>query len=323
MLDVGRVTSVWRYPVKSMGGERLSSASVGERGLLADRTWAVRDREAVATTSAKRLPGLLMCTARYAGEPGPGAGPGNAPEVIIEFPDGGEVSSSDPGVHAALSNYLDREVELRPLPALDDRAGYRAPLSTTTDMRTIFGLEPDEPLPDLSMFPLRKLIEITRYATPVGSYVDAYPVHILTEQALASIAALTPESDVDVRRFRPTVLVDAPGSSAPRPELDWCGGVLHAPNCAMTPLIPTIRCVMPSHPQPGLSRDPAITRTIAADARRCLGVYGTVHTAGRIGEGDTLRLEPPDRSPTAPRPGSVIKRAVMKAVSSALDRGRR
>jgi len=321
MVEIGRVTAVWRYPVKSMAGERLSAVQVGELGVHADRTWAVRDVETDATTGAKRLPGLLMCTARYAGTPPADAGPGNAPEVIIGFPDGNEISSADPAMHRTLSEYVDRDVQLRPLPALTDRGQYRAPMATKADMRTVFGLGPDDPLPDLSMFPLRKLAEISRYATPVGSYVDAYPVHLLTEQSLRSMAELSPGADFDVRRFRPTFLIDT-SETAALPELGWCGGVLHGPGAALSPLIPTIRCVMPSHRQPGVNRDPAITRAIAAHARRCLGVYGTVHTPGRIAEGDVLRLDPPDRFPRSATAGSAIKRAVMKAVSAALPRGR-
>lgn len=319
MVDIGRITAVWRYPVKSMAGEHLSSVSVGNLGFHADRTWAVRDLEANATTSAKRLPGLLMCTARYARTPAPDAGPGKAPEVIIGLPDGSEISSADPTVHGALSAYLDHAVELRPLPPISDRGQYRTPMATKTDMRTIFGLGPDDPLPDLSMFPVRKLAEISRYATPVGSYVDAYPVHLLTGRSLQSMSELSPGSDFDVRRFRPSLLVETP-DNAELPELGWCGGTVYAPDCAFSPLIPTIRCVMPTHRQPGLERDPAITKTVAANARRCLGVYGTVHTPGRIAEGDLLRLDPPDRSPTATTAGSAIKRALMKAVSAALPR---
>jgi len=321
MVEIARVTGIWRYPVKSMSGQQVSSVRIGERGVHADRTWAVRDVESNATTSAKRLPGLMMCTARYAGDPGPDAGPGNAPEVIIGVPDRGEFSSSDQAVHRALSEYLDRDVELRALPALTDRGQYRTPMATKTDMRQIFGLGPDDPLPDLSVFPVRKLVEISRYATPIGSYVDAYPFHLLTEQSLRSMAGYTPGADFDVRRFRPTLLVNAP-SDAQQPELAWCGGVLRAPGCALSPIIPTIRCVMPSHRQPGLVRDPAVTRTVAAHARRCLGVYGTVQTPGVLAEGDALQLDPPDRASAASGARAAVKRAVMKAVSAALPRGR-
>lgn len=326
MKSVGRIVSIWRYPVKSMAGERVGTAAVGPLGLHADRTWAVRDRAQDVTTSAKKLPGLLMLTARYAGlsgreEPPRDAGPGRAPEVIIGFPDGTELSSADPAIHTALSSYLDHDVELRPLPPVQDKAAYRGAVATQADLRTIFGLEPDEPLPDLSMFPIRKLAEISRYATPVGTYVDAYPLHLLTLQSLGTMGRLAPDSDFDVRRFRPSILIDA-AVDDPHPELDWCGRVLRAPGAGLAPMIPTIRCVMPSHRQPGLSRDPAITRTVAAHAHRCLGVYAMVSAAGRIAEGDELKVDVKQRdsSKVIPGGGGSFKRALLKAVAAALPR---
>lgn len=320
MVDTGRIVSIWRYPVKSMAGEQLATATLGRLGLHADRTWAVRDIEQDATTSAKRLPALMWCTARYATEPLADAGPGRAPEVIIGLPDGLEVSSSDPAVHRTLSAYLDHDVELRALPPVTDRGAYRAPMATKSDLRTIFGLAPDDPLPDLSMFPVRKLAEITRYATPVGSYVDAYPLHLITEQALRAMASYAPDSSFDVRRFRPTILVDWQ-SDAEQPELAWCGGILTTGTARLAPQIPTVRCVMPSHAQPGLDRDPTVTRTVAAHARRCLGVYATVAGPGRITEGDPVRLDPPVQPHADDSVIATVKRTLMRAISAALPRG--
>jgi hypothetical protein len=37
------VAEVWRYPVKSMAGERLASCQVAETGLVGDRRWALVD----------------------------------------------------------------------------------------------------------------------------------------------------------------------------------------------------------------------------------------------------------------------------------------
>ena len=65
----------WRYPVKSMGGQRVPEVRVDRRGVHADRLWAVRDLENDITASARRVPALLGCCARYAEEPGPDAGP--------------------------------------------------------------------------------------------------------------------------------------------------------------------------------------------------------------------------------------------------------
>ena len=37
------VAEIWRYPVKSMAGERLESCEVAETGLDGDRRWALVD----------------------------------------------------------------------------------------------------------------------------------------------------------------------------------------------------------------------------------------------------------------------------------------
>jgi len=38
-----RVAELWRYPVKSLQGERLDTADVGAQGLPGDRQWALFD----------------------------------------------------------------------------------------------------------------------------------------------------------------------------------------------------------------------------------------------------------------------------------------
>ena len=38
-----RVVSVWRYPVKSMQGEPLDTASIDDLGIVGDRQWALVD----------------------------------------------------------------------------------------------------------------------------------------------------------------------------------------------------------------------------------------------------------------------------------------
>jgi uncharacterized protein YcbX len=55
MSVAGSVAEIWRYPLKSMGGERLAQSAIAARGLHADRMWAVRDEELDAFTTALRL----------------------------------------------------------------------------------------------------------------------------------------------------------------------------------------------------------------------------------------------------------------------------
>lgn len=62
---IGMVGEVWRYPVKSMGGERLDDCAVGTAGLLGDRGWAVHDDVAGEIRGERHLPLLLPYAARY------------------------------------------------------------------------------------------------------------------------------------------------------------------------------------------------------------------------------------------------------------------
>ncbi len=50
---LGRVVSLWRYPVKSMMGEELNASDVTERGLLGDRAYALVDSSNGRVASAK------------------------------------------------------------------------------------------------------------------------------------------------------------------------------------------------------------------------------------------------------------------------------
>ena len=50
--ELGKVASLWRYPVKSMQGEELSEAEATQHGLLGDRVYALID---VAEGKARRL----------------------------------------------------------------------------------------------------------------------------------------------------------------------------------------------------------------------------------------------------------------------------
>lgn len=55
-MTIGQVAQLWRYPVKSLGGEQIEHCDIGPRGILGDRLWAVRDLEHDITATARRLP---------------------------------------------------------------------------------------------------------------------------------------------------------------------------------------------------------------------------------------------------------------------------
>jgi uncharacterized protein YcbX len=327
-MTIGQVAQLWRYPVKSLGGERLEHADIGPRGVLGDRLWAVRDLERDVTASARRLPVLLTATARYR-EPVPSdAGPGTVPEVEITFPDGTVMSSSDGDVHAKLSELAGRDVRLTALPPAEDTSLHRLNRDHQTDalssasLRADFGVTEGEKLPDLSMVPMADLLTLGRYSTPPGMFVDLAPVHVLSQVSLATIGAEI-GGDLDVRRFRPNVLLALDNQDEGLPESGWTGAHLILGEVVLDVTMQTVRCVVPSRAQPGLEVNRQITRAVAARAQRCLGVYCGVERAGTVGVGDQVAVRPISAS----RPRTLLgdaarrtKRLALGLATGAADR---
>ena len=62
LTEIGHVEAIFRYPVKSMGGERLEAANLGWYGLDGDRRLAFRrvdDRSGMPWLTASKLPDLV------------------------------------------------------------------------------------------------------------------------------------------------------------------------------------------------------------------------------------------------------------------------
>jgi hypothetical protein len=190
---------------------------------------------------------------------------------------------------ARLSELAGKRVALVPLPPLHDKAAYRGVLTSKKDVRQQFGVAPDEPLPDFSMFPLRKLAELAIYATPVGIFADAYALHIVTTSSLRAMAAHG--GDFDVRRFRPNIVIDTEMDGLA--EQEWIGGTLHAGEISASVEIPTIRCTIPLREQAGVPADPEVMRTVSRHGERCFGVYADIASTGTLRVGDLVDLDPP------------------------------
>jgi uncharacterized protein len=93
-----RVAELWRYPVKSLQGERVSATLLMSTGLTGDRCWALFDQETGLGLTARRHPELLHAAARFRDDGG----------VDITLPDGSTAADD-----AALSAWLGRPVALR------------------------------------------------------------------------------------------------------------------------------------------------------------------------------------------------------------------
>jgi uncharacterized protein YcbX len=275
------VSQIWRYPVKSMIGERVEVADIIPTGLVGDRTWAARDEVRGGIRGAKKI-GALMRLAASGGDDGP---------VTITLPDGSTVSTDDADRDARISAALGHEVTLWPLRPADDLDHYRRGGPDSDDvmeeLQGIFGREGDEPLPDLSVFPP----EILEFESPPGTYYDAFPLLVVTTSALRSLAEAVPGSVVDVRRFRPSLVIDT-GDEPGYPEFDWVGRRLVVGDVELEVSTRCPRCVMVTREiDDATPADRAVLRHIVRELDQDFGVYATVRRPGAVRVGDGVTLE--------------------------------
>jgi uncharacterized protein YcbX len=62
-----RVVELWRYPVKSLQGERLTTAAIGTDGVVGDRRWALVDPGTGFVAVVESIPRCVMVTRPQAG----------------------------------------------------------------------------------------------------------------------------------------------------------------------------------------------------------------------------------------------------------------
>lgn len=112
-----KIAEIWRYPVKSLQGERIDAAHVTRHGIVGDRQWGLVDIQTGFVLTGRREPRLLEASGRLDGDGG----------VEIVLPNGTVTTDDDD-----LSEWLGRRIELW-RPAASGRATYETPLGTDED----------------------------------------------------------------------------------------------------------------------------------------------------------------------------------------------
>lgn len=273
------LVEISRYPVKSMLGETLQSAFLGENGIPGDRAWATRDEKRGGIRGAKQIPQLMCFQARQLNDSAP----------LITAPDGASCAASAPDANQWLSAKLDHPVTLWPILPADNVEHYRRGAPDNEDveqeLRTIFGRLPGEPLPDLSGF-----AELLEFESPPGTYFDAFPLMLMSRQSLATLAAAAPNSAFDVRRFRPNLLLDFPQDAGAYPEQALLGKVLRLGDAVLEVVSTCPRCSMTTRAAAELPGDMAIMRHLVQQAEGNLGVYAKVIERGHAHTGQPLQI---------------------------------
>ena len=292
--NVGTIDALWRFPVKSMAGQSIREAEITSSGVFGDRAYALIDTltgKVVSAKSAKLFPTLLQCQAEFIEEPKLGH---PIPAVKISLPNGIFVGSDARDVDQVLSNYFQRAVHLASV----------APDDFTIDQYhpDIEGADPGgnrDAVVDQKLG--SALFAALGAPSPVlpGSFMDVFPMSVMTTSLLEKFNELAPLSRFEARRFRMNVIVKT--SEPGFVENAWLthdlilGSIVKLNVALLDP-----RCVMTTLGQQDLPQDIDILRTLVRHNRieltglgkfPCAGVYAVVTSPGRVRVGDVVSIQ--------------------------------
>jgi len=270
------VASIWRYPVKSMAGEKLQSVMVSPKGILGDRVYAFVNEESNRTAVVRKwAENFLNYHPRFVSEPQVHA---EAPALQITLPSGETLISTSAELEERISAIFERKLKLM--------SSAPPGLLIEVPQGTLGGS-----LSEVTELPL------AGGATP-GAFVDYGSLHLIASSTLDHFQKLYPQGRFDVRRFRPNIVIQS--EAAAFNENSWVGKTIAiGKELVLRVTIPCPRCISVTLAQDDLPRDPGILRAIAEQNMcdlgdfghlPCAGVYADVVSAGHIQCGDTLRF---------------------------------
>ncbi len=256
---IGKVDSLWRYPVKSMRGEELDEAFAGYSGIYGDRLFAFRSSASPTGfpyLTAREQRRLLQYRPRFR-HPDKAARPINLTEAESM---GANPVSADPS-----ELMVDVETPDERTLAIDDPA-LMAMLRTDIDEKHQLTLMRSE-----------------------RALTDCRPVSIFSLQSAQQLAEET-GTPIDKRRFRANIYVDlADGHGFAENELVG-RSVRIGSKAVITVLERDARCmVITLDPDTG-EQTPAILKKVAQAHDGMAGVYGAVLVEGMLHKGDPVEV---------------------------------
>jgi MOSC domain-containing protein len=259
MAIVGKVDSLWRYPVKSMRGEELDEAFAGYSGIYGDRLFAFKSSASpigFPYLTAREQRRLLQYRPRFR-NPDKAARPINLTEaesmganplsadlselmVEVETPNGKTLAIDDPALIEMLRTDIDQKHQL-------------------TLMRS------------------------------QRAMTDCRPVSIFSLQSARQLGEET-GMPIDKRRFRANIFVDLTSAQG-FAENEFVGKTLRiGPKVVVTVLERDPRCVMITLDPDTGEKAPAILKDVAQAHEGMAGVYGAVIVEGMLHKGDSVEV---------------------------------
>ena len=259
MSIVGKIDSLWRYPVKSMRGEELDEAFASFSGIYGDRLFAFE-----SSASPKGFPYLtareqqrLLQYHPHFRNPDKAARPINLTEA------------ESMGANPVWADHLELMVDVE-----------------TPDGRT---LAVDDPaLIDMIRADIDQKHQLTLMRSE-RALTDCRPVSVFSLQSARQLAEETGTS-IDKRRFRANVYVNLTSAQG-FAENEFVGKTLRiGPKVVVTVLERDARCVMITLDPDTGEKSPEILKKVAQAHDGMAGVYGAVIVEGMLHKGDSVEV---------------------------------
>ena len=260
---VGKVESLWRYPVKSMSGRELTEAVVGFAGVYGDRLFAF--------TSSARPKGFPYLTGREQREMLLYRPRFRHPEKAARPPNLAEAEGIVPGLNPVVADPADLAVDV------ETPSGEILAVDDPTLLQMLGGR--------IRVGHTLTLLRSERAMT------DCRPVSLFSIQTARQLGAEFGAA-VDQRRFRANIYMDL-GSAPGFAEDAFVGRTLRIGSKVVVSILERDpRCAMISIDPDTAERDPAILKQVAQAHGGMAGVYAAVLVEGTVRLGDEIELLP-------------------------------
>ena len=258
---VGKVESLWRYPVKSMRGEELEEAFVGFSGVYGDRLFAFKSSAAPKSfpyLTGREQEEMLLYRPRF-----------RHPVRTAKPPNLAEAESIAPGINPLFAEPADLSVDVE------------------TPSGQVLGVD-DPALMSLLSKRMRdgRALALRRSERAI---TDCRPISLFSIQTVRQLGEEI-GATIDKRRFRANIFIDL-ASAGGFTEDSYVGRTLRiGPKVFVSILERDPRCKMITIDPNTAEPNPQLLRTVNQVHDNKAGVYGAVLVEGTIRQGDIIDL---------------------------------